>query len=75
MGKVYNLEIAEEDWEMVYLGICSIKNLRETGDIGLSLEDARKRNIKVNAMTPEQMESSLRARKLISKLLDIRHER
>lgn len=73
MSKVITIEIPEEHWEAVYLGVGMIKNLRETGDHELSSEDALRRGIVVRPMSEPQMRSVLGLRAIMAQMLEKRY--
>lgn len=66
MNKFSNL--TGEEKELVYIGLSMRKNLLETGDTGLSLEDAARQNLKVRPMTADQMKGSLKHRELMDEI-------
>lgn len=72
--KKITIEIPEEHFEAVYLGIGMIKNLRETGDHELAGEDALRRGITVRPMTDSQMQSVLGLKAVMADMLEQRYK-
>lgn len=58
----------DEEKESLYIGLGMRKNLIETGDHGMSLEDAQRRNQKVRPRSVDQMKKALEIRALMEEI-------
>lgn len=61
-------QFTDEEKEIIYFSLGMKKNILETGDKGMSLEDAARMNKQVRPMTVDQMRNSLKIRGMMEEI-------